>query len=680
MANNTPGEKLIPVLSGILLVLLVLAAVSVFLAQRGSQGTQATTRSLLEREALAGAVARKSQQAMRGDQTAFSDLQELLTRVEAVETLEVPDRFGPDMNAITAAWSELGEDTAALLQGQESFGVVQRASATVASEVPLLLTEMGSLAALPGGASLIGEIQRFELNVQRLQQDSAALAAAPANPDEVATRLAAADDYVNQFIRALTQGDTSLGISRVAGAAAESKVAGIKAIYDRVSASTRESVVTADVLGPVLASADSLSTNSDAILARSTALRARLDSAGPAVVPPMVPLALIGGSLLTFLLMSLLFRKAAGAQRAAVYEAEQNTNNQDAILRLLDELGSLADGDLTVQATVSEDITGAIADSINYAIEALRDLVVTIDEAASQVDEAARQTQASAAHLAQASENQSRQVKSATQSIADMAESIEEVSHNAERSSDVSRHSVEIAHNGGEAVRRTIDGMNTIRETIQETSKRIKRLGESSQEIGNIVELINDIAEQTNILALNASIQASMAGEAGRGFAVVADEVQRLAERSANATKQIEVLVNTIQSDTNEAVVSMERSTTDVVSGALLAENAGSALDEIEKVSNQIASLVQNISGTARTQATAAADMTRNMGVLQEISSQTADGSNATSNAIGKLAEMAKELRRSVAGFTLPEKQPARIPGVNPPTRKAPKPAIEATG
>ena len=161
---------------------------------------------------------------------------------------------------------------------------------------------------------------------------------------------------------------------------------------------------------------------------------------------------------------------------------------------------------------------------------------------------------------------------------------------------------MEVAHKGGDAVRRTIDGMNTIRETIQETSKRIKRLGESSQEIGNIVELINDIAEQTNILALNASIQASMAGEAGRGFAVVADEVQRLAERAANATKQIEVLVRTIQTDTNEAVVSMERSTTDVVGGALLAENAGAALEEIEQVSNQIASLVQNISGSSRQQ------------------------------------------------------------------------------
>ena len=256
--------------------------------------------------------------------------------------------------------------------------------------------------------------------------------------------------------------------------------------------------------------------------------------------------------------------------------------------------------------------------------------------------------------MARAAENQTREISAATESIVSMAASIEEVSGNAERSSDVARHSVEVAHKGGEAVRRTIDGMNTIRETIQDTSKRIKRLGESSQEIGNIVELINDITEQTNILALNASIQASMAGEAGRGFAVVADEVQRLAERSTNATRQIEVLVSTIQADTKEAVVSMERSTTDVVGGALLAENAGAALDEIEQVSNQIASLVQNISSSARQQASSAADVTRRTTRLGEISEQTGKATTATAAAISKLSEFASQLRKTVAGFTLP--------------------------
>ena len=231
-------------------------------------------------------------------------------------------------------------------------------------------------------------------------------------------------------------------------------------------------------------------------------------------------------------------RRAAERQlQASAAQRLESERNQRSILQLLDEMASLADGDLTVQATVTEDITGAIADSVNYAVEALRKLVATINHSALQVDASARQTQSLGAQLGKASAIQGKQITSATESIAAMAASTEEVSGNAERAADVARHSVDVAHKGGEAVRRTIDGMNTIRETIQETSKRIKRLGESSQEIGNIVELISDLAEQTNILALNASIQASMAGEAGRGFAVVADEVQRLAERAATATK-----------------------------------------------------------------------------------------------------------------------------------------------
>ena len=371
---------------------------------------------------------------------------------------------------------------------------------------------------------------------------------------------------------------------------------------------------------------------------------------------PLAVLALVALGAVAFLALSnRKIRAMAEQQRLAMETQRRETErNQQAILRLLDELSSLADGDLTVQATVTEDITGAIADSINYAVEALRGLVATINHSAIQLDGAAKQTQALSQHLAKASGAQSKQIASATESAAGMASSTEEVSGNAERAADVARHSVEVAHKGGDAVRRTIDGMNAIRETIQETSKRIKRLGESSQEIGNIVELINDIAEQTNILALNASIQASMAGEAGRGFAVVADEVQRLAERGANATKQIEVLVRTIQTDTNEAVVSMERSTTDVVGGALLAENAGAALEEIEQVSNQIASLVQNISGSSRQQSGAAQNIARNMQVLKEISAQTADSTSATSVAIAKLADLSSGLRRAASGFRLP--------------------------
>ncbi|MFM1885871.1 MAG: hypothetical protein RL026_1028 [Pseudomonadota bacterium] len=333
---------------------------------------------------------------------------------------------------------------------------------------------------------------------------------------------------------------------------------------------------------------------------------------------------------------------------------EASSRAQRAILRLLDELEGLSRGDLTTLATVNEDVTGALADAVNVAIESLRNLVRTINASALQVDDAVHHSRTLSQALAQAAVAQARQIALATDSIATMAGSIEEVSGNAERAADVARHSVDVAGKGADAVKRTIDGMNSIRETIQDTSKRIKRLGESSQEIGNIVELINDLAEQTNILALNASIQASMAGEAGRGFALVADEVQRLAERAALATRQIESLVRTIQSDTGGAVVSMERSTADVVGGALLAENAGAALAEIEQVSVQIASLVHNISASAREQAAAGQNIARNMQALREISEQTSSSTQLSSQSLGRLADLSAGLRTSVSGFQLP--------------------------
>jgi len=348
----------------------------------------------------------------------------------------------------------------------------------------------------------------------------------------------------------------------------------------------------------------------------------------------------------------LLIRDSSEREDAAL---EQNRRNQRAILRLLDEMANLAEGDLTVHATVTEEITGAIADSVNYAIDALRSLVTTINTTAVEVSSAAEKTQATATRLTDASAHQAREIASASAAITDMADSMKGVSKDAEDSVEVAHKSLEIAQKGAGIVRRSISGMDTIREQIQETSKRIKRLGESSQEIGDIVGLITEIADQTNILALNAAIQASTAGEAGRGFAVVADEVQRLAERAGNATKQIEALVKTIQADTNEAVSSMEASTTNVVSGAKMAEDAGGALIEIENVSDELAELILGISNSASQQASVAMDVSNTMNVIQEITLQTSEGTEETSASIGNLSELANELRKSVAGFKLPD-------------------------
>jgi twitching motility protein PilJ len=365
--------------------------------------------------------------------------------------------------------------------------------------------------------------------------------------------------------------------------------------------------------------------------------------------------AIVGTFLITILLTAHLSYVPLDKLQASLDEVEKRSRqNQDAILRLLDEMGDLADGDLTVSATVTENITGAIADSVNFTIDELRNLVTQINTTTLQVASAAQETQATALHLTDASDHQAQQITEVSTAITDMAGSIEQVSQNASQSSDVATQSVNLAAQGNEAVKKAISGMDTIREQIQETSKRMKRLGESSQQIGDIVELINDIAEQTNILSLNAAIQAAMAGEAGRGFAVVADEVQRLAERSGSATKQIDALVKTIQSDTNEAISSMERSTTEVVTGAKLSQDAGASLEQIEAVSHRLADLINNISDAAKQQASAAGSSSDNMNVIQEIAMQTSTGANESADSIGRLLELTNELRTSVSGFKLP--------------------------
>lgn len=344
--------------------------------------------------------------------------------------------------------------------------------------------------------------------------------------------------------------------------------------------------------------------------------------------------------------------------RSAMRTTEgQNQRNQQAILRLLDEMMTLADGDLSSHTTVTEEITGAIADSVNYSIDALRDLVGTINDTSVRVADAVQRSESDSRALADKSRAQAQQISSVSDAIAQMSDQIEAVSFNAQQSAMIAQSSVDVAHRGGDAVRETISGMTNIREQIQETAKRIKRLGESSQEIGDIVGLITDIADQTNILALNAAIQAAMAGEAGRGFAVVADEVQRLAERVGKATRQIELLVNTIQTDTSEAMLAMEQTTTNVVSGAALAENAGKALREIETVSLSLSEQITQIAKVTEQEAAVATDLRETVNNIRAETQATTEKAIRAADEIGALGSLSQELNNSVAGFKMPTRE-----------------------
>jgi twitching motility protein PilJ len=632
MAKKTDTTTLFRTVALLVVVALLAAAGLVYMQPSGGAAGSA------ELAALSQAIPVRTANALAGRDGAFDALERDLGRM-------VELRRGSDAPGNAGDWQQLESKASAILGRREAIEAASGIRRT-GNDVVRLSEELLSRS---GSTTVIQEMQ------QRASEIASAASGLRGSSDPGAAMSAIADNV--GFLRAVRDalaGEAStldvVPLGADGQAAIVEPLTGLLADLEAYVETVRQN--TAQLTG--------LGTAQQGVAAAANNLTGAFRSGdGGGALPGVlssgwIPIGLILLAIVLLVVLIRLNRRMAAFARLARDQGQQNERNQQAILRLLDEMGSLADGDLTVEATVTEDITGTIADSFNYAIEELRKLVTTVNETAIMVDSAAKQTESAAVHMSRAADNQAREISAATESIVSMAGSIEEVSGNAERSSDVARHSVEVAHKGGEAVRRTIDGMNTIRETIQDTSKRIKRLGESSQEIGNIVELINDIAEQTNILALNASIQASMAGEAGRGFAVVADEVQRLAERSTNATKQIEVLVSTIQSDTKEAVVSMERSTTDVVGGALLAENAGAALDEIEQVSNQIASLVQNISGSAREQARSAADVTRRTTRLREISEQTGKATTATAAAISKLSEFASQLRKSVAGFTLP--------------------------
>jgi twitching motility protein PilJ len=642
MARQTDRSPAFTILA-LLLGISVLGTAGILYLQSGSSDSSDGARTALA--AISQAIPLHAAQAVSGDIESFPRLEDDVRRLNNLRnTLPMPGMPGG-----TGAWDELAHHAEAIVAKRGAVEAVVSASAFVDQQMPVLLAASDDLLDVSGSTAVIQEFQKRGAEVRNLL----ALLAANAGTDDaeaITTTIATDMVFLRMVTDALSGEATSLDVAPLDDATRE--LALVPMISELMDIEARvEAAVEANLSG-IAASLSGIAAVSDGLLDSEFSDAGAVS--GGILAQPMLPFALLGLSLVLVIGLIVTHSKTSVSEQTSREQAEQNEKNQQAILRLLDELGSLADGDLTVEATVTEDITGAIADSINYAIEKLRELVATINETAIMVDSAAKQTESTAAHMARAASTQQKEIAAATESIVSMASSIEEVSGNAERSSDVARHSVDVAHKGGDAVRRTIDGMNAIRETIQETSKRIKRLGESSQEIGNIIELINDIAEQTNILALNASIQASMAGEAGRGFAVVADEVQRLAERSTNATKQIEVLVRTIQSDTNEAVISMERSTTDVVGGALLAENAGAALDEIEQVSNQIANLVQNISSSAREQAGSAADVTRRTTKLREISDQTGKATKATAASVSKFSGLASQLRKTVAGFTLP--------------------------
>lgn len=560
----------------------------------------------------------------------------------------------PAFDDVSNLWAGYKADVDTILGGRDLILKRTQDINSMSAVLPELLTKSDQIAhrmVLDGESNRVVYIASRQLFL--IDQLDNKLKDYKQNKENVHKKFIATSKRYELVLNALLNGDTSAGVARIDNPATRKIISETKALYNSIKPQIK-ALSEPEEMAVFAKSVSSINKNTkrlfDAVsdLDKVSSSETFSKSIYLWIAGVLVVVALI-------LAFGAVYMEQRQIGKRAKQVDEQNRKNQQAILRLLDEMTHLAEGDLTSYATVTEDITGAIADSMNYSIDALRGLVETINNTVVNVSSSSEQTQAITKRLQAASAKQSQEITSATKQINDMSSTMMSMSEKATQSADVALKSVDIANKGAVTVQKNIEGMDVVRENIQETSKRIKRLGESSQQIGEIVALITDIADQTNILALNAAIQASSAGEAGRGFAVVADEVQRLAERAGNATKQIATLVKTIQADTNEAVASMEQSTAGVVNGAKLAEDAGMSLVEIESVSQELAGLINGISSDATGQANSAREISQSMNVLQSITAETSESTNLTAKSVGQLSELANELRESVAGFKLPE-------------------------
>ncbi len=620
-----------------------------------------------ELRVLSQQIYTRAREAADGNSTAFGDLAQAANRFDSqLKILQTGDaerglpplkaRLPSDVGDVEKVWKDLSAAVDTIVANRERILFLHEVADNLNASIPDLQREYGNVVDVllesSAPADQVAVAQKQAWLAERVARNVDKMLTGGTGAQEAADQFNTDASTFGAVLNGMLEGNAALRVSRVNNEDARRSLEQINKLFGYVNSSVDNIYKASPELLKAREAANTVSAQAPRVLDASSRLGQNISHLESGLSKRSL---LVFGVVIALVIAALGLQQAATTKRRLDSQRETNERNQAAILKLLDELSTLADGDLTVTATVTEDFTGAIADSINFTIENLRTLVSQIDGTAVKVASAAEETQSTALHLAEASEHQAQEIAGASAAINEMAVTIDQVSTNALESAQVADRSVAIAKTGAEVVQNTIHGMDNIREQIQETAKRIKRLGESSQEIGDIVSLINDIADQTNILALNAAIQASMAGDAGRGFAVVADEVQRLAERSSGATKQIEALVKTIQSDTNEAVISMEQTTAEVVRGARLAQDAGVALEEIEKVSTDLAELIQNISNAARQQASSASHMSSTMAVIQEITQQTAAGTITTARSVGKLTDLAGELKGSVAGFKLPE-------------------------
>ena len=660
------------IMVGLLVFMLAFVAVTFYLITRESRHQQDWVGHTTNVQVLSQQMSKSAVEAVEGTVVAFFELGDARGDIEhAMNSLKkgdptqslppLPGSMSEPLEELDGTWERMNTNARTIIRREQLVLELTRSGTALIDVLPRIqsLTDEAARSLTKSGAAgqqiyLAG--RQLVLSDRILRHLSEIL---HGSKDFVtaADNFRKEVDSFDQMLKALLNGSKSLGVTQVNSSAALGALKQVQNLFTNAKPQIDLILNSSADLLEVRAATSQIILDSKGMFDQARRLTEALQARSTSRLWP----SLWSGSLGLILMLAIvtwLVRSFLTAERnRALVAGMQNQRNQLAIMRLLDEMESLADGDLTVHATVTDDMTGAIADSVNFAVEQLRELVTGINMTAITVADSAHETMSTTSQLAEASGRQAEQVRAVTDSINEIAASFDVMAERSRESSEVAERSVAIANNGSQMVQQTIRGMDTIRDQIQKTSKRIKRLGESSQEIGDIVELINGIAEQTNILALNAAIQSASAGGAGRGFAVVADEVQRLAERATNATRRIEMLVQNIQTDTAEAVVSMESTTSEVVNGAKKAEDAGEALGRIESVSQDLSRLIAEISQEAQAQSKMATKVAGEMKAIRDISIQTSEGTQQTARSMGTLANLVSQLRESVADFKLPSQE-----------------------
>ena len=648
-----------------LLIVLIAMTMSIQQTKQNAAYQEISSRIQIHSQRLTKA----SQQTMSGNEAAFAQLQQSREKLNSYMTLLIqggayrkthisPISDGPPVSHLDSYrnnWMNEDKKVVQILKSKNmlisSVNVVKRINS--ASNQLLKLTDQLAVRMehIGGLSNEIIATEAIKVLALSLTKSVNTILPGEFPVSEIAVQLTTDRKRLSVIINALNQGSDGLQISPLTDENAITVLKQIQTLYGAIENLINNLQKQLPEIITTKFSVQALFKNSEIMLQAAEELETAIRERGHSIMTRFNTV-IYGSAILAILALFLSVKTFTSSMRNQLTASKKEINQtQKAILRLLDDMGKLADGDLTVRTVVTEDITGAIADSINYTIEELNLLVDEVNQASTQVVTAATQAQQVSSKLLNAAQQQSQKIEESTIAVLGMAESINSVSETASESAKVAKKSLETAEKGTIAVRDSISGMNEIRTYIQETSKRIKRLGESSQEIGEIIALISDITEQTNVLALNAAIQATAAGEAGRGFTVIAQEVQRLAERSAEATKQIDTLVKTIQGDTKDTIAAMEKSTSGVAEGAKRSDAAGQALEEIEEVSKHLAQLVTGIFDNTHAQAQAADKVVQNMEEILSITRQTTNGTKQTAISVKKINGFATELKASVSNF-----------------------------